>query len=104
MDAPFLTTWEDRGPGFVAVVYCHATYPFIYKFSYVVIMSVHNPALITDFLWCLKVVNDFFLSVSYLGFHYLHLHPYWITLRGPIFQNYLQGYVNEHGHFLKSYN
>ena len=57
MDAPLLTTWEDRGPGLVAVVYCHATYLFIYKLSYVVIMSVHNPALKTVFLWHLRVVK-----------------------------------------------
>ena len=31
---PLLTTWGERGPGLVAVVYYHATYLFVYKFSY----------------------------------------------------------------------
>ena len=40
-----------------------------------------------------------FLSVSHFGFHCLYLRPCWITLKGPIFQNYLRDYVNEYGHF-----
>ena len=40
-----------------------------------------------------------FFSVSHFGFHCLCLRPYWITLTGPIFQNDLQGYVNEYSHF-----
>ena len=39
---PLLTTWEDRGPGLVAVVYYHAIYLFAYNCSYVVIMSVSD--------------------------------------------------------------
>ena len=40
------TTWGDRGLGLVVVVYYHTTYLFIYICSYVVIMSVHDSALI----------------------------------------------------------
>ena len=53
----------DRSPSVVAIVYYHAIYLFIYNFSYVVIMSVHDSALITD---CLVVFNVFFLSVVFL--------------------------------------
>ena len=34
---PPLTTWGDRSPSLVAVVYYHATYLFSYSFFYVVI-------------------------------------------------------------------
>ena len=54
---PLLTTWGDRGPGLVAVIYYHATYQFLYNFSYVVIMLVYDSAI---FWRCLKGVNDFF--------------------------------------------
>ena len=64
-------------------------------------MSVHDSVLIADFLWCLRVVNYIFLSVSYFDFHCLCLWPCWITLTGPNFQNYLRDYVNEYGHFEK---
>ena len=36
---PLLTTWEDRGLSLVAIVYYHATYLFIYNFSYVITMT-----------------------------------------------------------------
>ena len=63
---PLLTTWGDRGPGLVAVVYNHATYLFVYNFSHVVIMSIHDSMLIADFWWCLRAVNDFlFLGVVF---------------------------------------
>ena len=48
--AKVLTTWGDRGPGLVAVVYYHATYLFVYNCSHVVIMSVHDSVLIADFV------------------------------------------------------
>ena len=79
----------DRGPGLVAVVYCHATYLFVYNFSHVVIMSVHDSVLIADFLVVLEWLIIFSLSVSYFGVHCLCLRPCWITLTGSIFQNYL---------------
>ena len=63
---PLLTTWGDSGPGLVAIVYYYATYLFVLKMSYVVIMSVHVYQLIVYFLWCLRVVNDFFFSVTYM--------------------------------------
>ena len=46
---PLLTTWGDRGPSLVAVIYYHATYLFLYNFSYVAIMSFYDSAPITDF-------------------------------------------------------
>ena len=50
MDFPhLLTTCGDRGLCLVAVAYYHATHLFVYNFSYVVIMSIHNSALMTDF-------------------------------------------------------
>ena len=51
---PLLTTWGDRGPSLMAVGYYHATYLFVYKFSYVVIMLVHDSVLIADFLVVFK--------------------------------------------------
>ena len=57
---PLLTTWEDRGPSLVGVIYYHATYLFLYNFSYVAIMSFYDSAQITDFLPVFKRVNDFF--------------------------------------------
>ena len=51
---PLLTTWGDRGPGLVAVIYYHATYLLLYNFSYVVIMLVYDSALITDFFEVFK--------------------------------------------------
>ena len=38
----------------MTVVYYHATYLFVYKFSYVVIMPVHDSALTTYFLVVFK--------------------------------------------------
>ena len=93
---------RNRDQSLVAVVYYHASYLFIYNFSYVVKMSDHDSVLITVFWWCLRAINDFLLSVSYFGFHSLWLRPYWITLTGPIYQNYnLHDHVNEYGQFLK---
>ena len=43
-----------QGLGLVAVVYYHATYLFLYNFSNVAIMSVHNFVLIADFLVVLE--------------------------------------------------
>ena len=57
---PLLTTWGDRGPCLFAVIYYHATYQFLYNFSYVAIMLVYDFAPITDFLRCIKGVKDFF--------------------------------------------
>ena len=94
---PLLITRGDRGPGLKAVVYYHVTSLFVYNFSHVVIMSVHDTMLIADFWWCLRAVNDFF-CVSRFGFHYLCLRPCWIMLTGPIFQNYLRDYVNAYCH------
>ena len=45
----------------MAVVYYHAKYLFVYDFSHVVIMSVHDSMLIADFLWCLRAGNYIFL-------------------------------------------
>ena len=47
---PLLTTWGDRGPCLVAVVYYYATYLFVYIFSHIVIMSVQDSVLIADLL------------------------------------------------------
>ena len=61
---PLLTTWGDRGPGLVPVVYYHATYLFVYNFSHVVIMSGHDCMLIViaDYLVVLeRAGNDFLL-------------------------------------------
>ena len=55
-----------QGP---SLVYYHATYLFVYKFSYVVIMSIHDSALITYFLCVvLRAVHDYFLSGHFLVF------------------------------------
>ena len=65
-------------------------------------MSVHDSALITDFLWCLAV-NDFSLSVSSFGFHYLCLRPYKIIceimlISMAILKSYKQRRkINEYG-------
>ena len=51
---------RNRDQSLVAVVYYHASYLFIYNFSYVVKMSDHDSVLITVFWWCLRAINDFF--------------------------------------------
>ena len=51
---PLLTTWGDRGPGLVAVVYNHATYLYVYHFVHVVIMPIHDSMLIADLLVVLE--------------------------------------------------
>ena len=62
---PLLITRGDRGPGLKAVVYYHVTSLFVYNFSHVVIMSVHDTMLIADFWWCLRAVNDFCVCVAF---------------------------------------
>ena len=52
----------------MAAVNYHATYLFVYNFSYGVIMSVHDSALITYFWWyfrVFKIICEIILAVWY---------------------------------------
>ena len=73
MDLPsLLTTWGDRGPSLVAVVYYHAIYLFVY-----------------NVWWCLRAVNNFFTLGVKVWFSLFIPESYWIMLTSPTFQNYL---------------